>query len=155
MLAPGGREQRTIADFETGRLWLLWAVSSQAAIYGVIAVDLGNSSIAEAAATKLEADNVLAEANAMLKRLDLEAALTAATSRAKTEESRAALNRNRLSRVAESTCCNSGIGERARPGSGGTAERTSSIASRSCSRGGQEAGSGYTGSARRDADRSA
>jgi K+-sensing histidine kinase KdpD len=91
MLAPGGREQRTIADFETGRLWLLWAVSSQAAIYGVIAVDLGKSSIAEAAATKIQADNVLAETNAMLKRLDLEAALTAATSRAKTEEFRAAL----------------------------------------------------------------
>jgi K+-sensing histidine kinase KdpD len=47
MMVPGAPERRAIADFETGRLWLLRAVSSQAVTYGVIAVDLGSRSIAE------------------------------------------------------------------------------------------------------------
>src|SRR5262249_48773979 len=91
MIAPGAPEQRTIADFESGRLWFLRAVSSQAITYGVLAVDLGSRSIAQAARTKIQADSVLAETNARLKRLDVETALDAARSRARAEELRAAL----------------------------------------------------------------
>jgi two-component system sensor histidine kinase KdpD len=91
MMAPGAPEQRAIADFETGRLWLLRAVASQAVTYGVIAVDLGSRSIAQVARTKVQADRVLAETNAGLKRLDVETALSAARSRARADELRAAL----------------------------------------------------------------
>jgi two-component system sensor histidine kinase KdpD len=91
MIAPGAPEQRTIADFETGRLWLLRAVSSQAITYGVIAVDLGGRSVAQAARTKIQVDGVLAETNARLQRLDVETALDAARSRARADELRAAL----------------------------------------------------------------
>ena len=91
MIAPGAPEQRAIADFETGRLWLLRAVSSQAVTYGVIAVDLGSRSIAEVARTKVQADSVLAETNARLARLDVETALSTARSRARADELRAAL----------------------------------------------------------------
>jgi two-component system sensor histidine kinase KdpD len=91
MMAPGAPEQRAIADFETGRLWLLRAVSSQAVTYGVIAVDLGNRSIAEVARTKVQADGVLAETNARLERLDVETALSTARSRARADDLRAAL----------------------------------------------------------------
>jgi K+-sensing histidine kinase KdpD len=91
MMTPGAPEQRAIADFETGRLWLLRAVSSQAVTYGVIAVDLGSRSIAEVARTKVQADGVLAETNARLKRLDVETALSTARSRARADELRAAL----------------------------------------------------------------
>jgi K+-sensing histidine kinase KdpD len=91
MMAPGAPDQRAIADFETERLWLLRAVSSQAVTYGVIAVDLGSRSIAEIARTKLQADSVLAETNARLARLDVETALSTARSRARAEELRAAL----------------------------------------------------------------
>ncbi len=91
MMAPGAPEQRTIADFETGRLWLLRAVSSQAVTYGVIAVDLGSRPIAQVARTKIQADGVLAETNARLKRLNVETALSAARSRARADELRAAL----------------------------------------------------------------
>jgi K+-sensing histidine kinase KdpD len=91
MMVPGAPEQRAIADFETGRLWLLRAVSSQAVTYGVIAVDLGNRSIAEVARTKVQADGVLAETNARLERLDVETALSTARSRARADDLRAAL----------------------------------------------------------------
>jgi K+-sensing histidine kinase KdpD len=91
MMTPGALEQRAIADFETGRLWLLRAVSSQAVTYGVIAVDLGSRSIAEVARTKVQADGVLAETNARLERLDVESALSTARSRARADELRAAL----------------------------------------------------------------
>jgi two-component system sensor histidine kinase KdpD len=91
MMAPGAPEQRAIADFETGRLWLLRAVSSQAVIYGVIAVDLGSRSIAEVARTKVQADGVFAETKARLERLDVETALGTARSRARSDELRAAL----------------------------------------------------------------
>ena len=91
MMAPEAPEQRTIADFETGRLWLLRAVSSEAVTYGVIAVDLGDRSIAQAARTKAQADRVLAETNARLERLDVETAFSAARSRARADELRAAL----------------------------------------------------------------
>jgi two-component system sensor histidine kinase KdpD len=91
MMTPGALEQRAIADFETGRLWLLRAVSSQAVTYGVIAVDLGSRSIAEVARTKVQADRVLAETNARLERLDVETALSTARSRARADELRAAL----------------------------------------------------------------
>ena len=91
MMAPEAPEQRTIADFETGRLWLLRAVSSQAVTYGVIAVDLGNRSIAQAVRTKVQADGVLAQTNARLERLDVETAFSAARSRARADELRAAL----------------------------------------------------------------
>ena len=91
MMTPGALEQRAIADFETGRLGLLRAVSSQAVTYGVIAVDLGSRSIAEVARTKVQADRVLAETNARLERLDVETALSTARSRARADELRAAL----------------------------------------------------------------
>jgi two-component system, OmpR family, sensor histidine kinase KdpD len=91
MMAAEAPKQRTIADFETGRLWLLRAVSSQAVTYGVIAVDLGDRSIAQAARTKVQADGVLAETNARLERLDVETAFNAARSRARADELRAAL----------------------------------------------------------------
>jgi two-component system sensor histidine kinase KdpD len=91
MMVPGAPEQRAIADFETGRLWLLRAVSSQAVTYGVIAVDLGSRSIAEVARTKVQADGVLAETNARLERLDVETALSTARSRARADDLRAAL----------------------------------------------------------------
>jgi two-component system sensor histidine kinase KdpD len=91
MMAPDAPEQRAIADFETGRLWLLRAVSSRAVTYGVIAVDLGSRSIAEVARTKVQADRVFADTNARLKRLDVETALSAARSRARADELRAAL----------------------------------------------------------------
>src|SRR5262249_62378038 len=64
MMAPGAPEQRAIADFETGRLWLLRAVSSQAVTYRVIAVDLGSRSIAKVARTKVQADGRLATTHA-------------------------------------------------------------------------------------------
>jgi len=88
MMVPGAPEQRAIADFETGRLWLLRAVSSHAVIYGVIAVDLGSRSIAEVARTKVQADGVLAETNARLERLDIETALSSARSRARADDLR-------------------------------------------------------------------
>jgi two-component system sensor histidine kinase KdpD len=91
MMIPGAPKQRAIADFDTGRLWLLRAVSSQAVTYGVIAVDLGSRSIAEVARTKVQADRVLAETNARLERLDVETALSTARSRARADELRAAL----------------------------------------------------------------
>ncbi|MBV8744370.1 MAG: DUF4118 domain-containing protein [Xanthobacteraceae bacterium] len=91
MMAPGAPEQRAIADFESGLLWLLRAVSSQAVTYGVIAVDLGSRSVAQVARTKVQVDGVLAETNARIKRLDMQTALSAARSRARADELRAAL----------------------------------------------------------------
>jgi two-component system, OmpR family, sensor histidine kinase KdpD len=91
MIAADALDERTLADTQTGRLWLLQAVSSEAAGYGVIAVDLGSNSTEKVARTLDQVRNVLAETNVRLRRLDVARALSAARSRAQSDELRAAL----------------------------------------------------------------
>jgi K+-sensing histidine kinase KdpD len=90
MMAANATSERMVADAQSGRLWLLQVVTSEAA-HGVIAVDLGSGSIAKVTRTKDQARNVLSETNIRLKQLEVGQALSAARSRAQSDELRAAL----------------------------------------------------------------
>ncbi len=91
MIAADVADERTLIDVRTGHLWLLRAVSSEAAAYGVIAVDLGSNAAERVADTKDQVQKVLTETSTRLRRLDVGTALNTARSRARSEELRAAL----------------------------------------------------------------
>jgi two-component system sensor histidine kinase KdpD len=91
MMAAGGPQRRTLADAQTGNLWLLHVASSDTATYGVIAVDL-NSARGEAA-THLEGqvETILAEAMVRLRQLDVGYAFSEARLRTQWDVLRQAL----------------------------------------------------------------
>jgi K+-sensing histidine kinase KdpD len=91
MMAANATAERIVADAQSGRLWLLQVVSSEATARGVIAVDLGSGSSAKVTRTTDQARNVLSETNIRLKQLEVGQALSAARSRAQSDELRAAL----------------------------------------------------------------
>jgi two-component system, OmpR family, sensor histidine kinase KdpD len=91
MMAANATAERIVADAQSGRLWLLQVVSSEATARGVIAVDLGSGSNAKVTRTTDQARNVLSETNIRLKQLEVGQALSAARSRALSDELRAAL----------------------------------------------------------------
>src|SRR5262245_20115242 len=91
MIAVNAGTERVITDTHSGHIWLLQVISSEAAAHGVIAVDLGGGSTTKIALTKDRARNVLSETNLRLKRLAVGQALSAARSRAQSDELRAAL----------------------------------------------------------------
>jgi len=91
MIATNAPDERTLVDARTGRLWLLRAVSSEAAAYGVIAVDLGSHAAEQVAENKDQVQKILAETSTRLSRLDVGTALDAARSRARSDALRTAL----------------------------------------------------------------
>ena len=91
MVSGGGAPQRTLADADTGNLWLLQVASSDTANYGVIAVELDPAD--REAATRLEqqVETILAEAMARLRQLDVGYAFSEARLRTQWDVLRQAL----------------------------------------------------------------
>jgi K+-sensing histidine kinase KdpD len=91
MMAARGPEQRLLADAETGNLWLLRMASSDTATYGVIAVDLGPSNDEGATRVEEHVENILAEAIARLRQIDVGSAFSEARLRTQWDVLRQAL----------------------------------------------------------------
>jgi K+-sensing histidine kinase KdpD len=89
--AIGDVETRTVVDPATRGSWLVRSVSRQTAEFGVVAIELGNTTAEMAAAVRAEVDTILVDAAATLEHLDLAQALYEAELRSKAEQLRDAL----------------------------------------------------------------
>ena len=92
-LAPeqGSRSGVWVEDGSNGSLWLVRAVSPRNAAFGSVAIDLGRSSQHDQSSTQDRIDAVLADASAILERLDVARAIGEVKLRAEAETLRAAL----------------------------------------------------------------
>jgi two-component system sensor histidine kinase KdpD len=71
MIIRTGPPSRTIIDEVTREVWLLWSVSSETAVHGVIAINIGTGSHASTESKTRRVEAVLEEVSLTLKRLDI------------------------------------------------------------------------------------
>lgn len=75
MLASIGASRQTITDAASNDLWLLRAVTSDTAVHGVIAINVGHATGRERNARRAPVEDMLDEISLTLKRLDISRAM--------------------------------------------------------------------------------
>ncbi|MBV9626759.1 MAG: DUF4118 domain-containing protein [Xanthobacteraceae bacterium] len=91
MDSGGGLSRRTLADGDSGHVWLLQVASSDTANYGVIAVDLDLAGGEAASQLEQQVETVLAETIGRLRQIDVGYALSEARLRTQWDVLRQAL----------------------------------------------------------------
>ncbi len=75
MIAAAGGPARTIVDEPAQNVWLLGAVSSETAVHGLVAVNIGRGSHKAVDIKKRRFETILEEVSLTLQRLDIEKAM--------------------------------------------------------------------------------